>query len=188
MALADYPGSMSVYISAGSLVVSAASFVWSRYQWKGSAGRPKTTLHYGLVTMEDRFVRVPWPLGQRAEDDSSLGLPVLMVAVMNTGRGTLFVEHVEIEGTICGVCGPYKLEFPLTIESNRRMKIYYLPVSMGFIVPEQMDGKRIRATVYYGIDKTTRSNPLTLGRRRKHAARAKSVDLGPSLPPSVARL
>ncbi|MFI6785560.1 hypothetical protein [Micromonospora sp. NPDC050276] len=178
---------MSVYISAASLILSAIALAWSRYQWKGSVGRPKTTLHYGVLTTGDRFFRVPWPHGQRAKDDRSFGLPVLMVTVMNTGRGALFIEHVEIDGTICGICGPYKLEFPLTVEPNRRIKIYYLPVSMGFTFPEQMDGKRIRATVYYDVDKTTRSNPLILGQRRKHAARAISVDLGPSLPPSVAK-
>ena len=177
---------MSVYISAASLIISAMALAWSRHQWRVSAGSPKATLHYGMLAKDGVFLRLPWPHGQRGEADY-LGLPVLMVTVKNTGRGALFVEYVEIYGTICGVCGPHNLEFPLTVEAHRDTNIYYLPVSMGFMLPEQMNGKRIRATVYYDVNKKIRSNPLLLGQHRKHAKRAKAIDLGPSLTPAVSR-
>ena len=188
VAYLGYTQAVSIYISGASLLLSTMTLIWSMYQWNGSGGRPKVTLHYGMLDSDDKLRPAPWPYGQGGQL-SEFGVPMLVVTVVNTGRDSLLVTHVEVEGTICGVCGPRNQGFPTRVEPKMPgEQFHFPPVAMGFLWPSEMEGKCIRAKVYYDIGKTARSNALTLGKQHRHSIKAKSYDLGPPLPPSTIKL
>ena len=101
---------------------------------------------------------------------------MLIVTVANAGRGPSMVMHIEVDGTICGVCGPSNQSFPVRVDAQERKEFHFPPIHMGFIDPSAMSGKSIQAVVELGSGKEARSNSLLLGQPRRHAIRPKAAN------------
>lgn len=180
---------MAIYISLASAAIGALALALNFHQWKTNGGRPKVTIHYGVLSESGYFMPCPWPFGQR---DSFMGKPVLAIHVYNRGRGELNVQWVNVSGTRCGDwVAPINVELPLTISPHTIKAIYFsaLPAHMGAHDVPSIHGRQIRANLLLGTGQRKRSNTLVLGTARRHAlGRSPKDDLGPELPPSILEL